>query len=231
MNYAIILAGGIGERMQSKLPKQFIEINQKSIIIYALEEFEKNNSIDNILVVVNKDYQNLLLTILKKYDLKKITAVINGGETRQASIYNGLKYLEDIKPENVVIHESVRPFISQRIINSMLENVIKYKAVSAGINVKSSIIEVDDSNIIARVPNKANLYLAQSQTFNYNLILAAHQKALAQGINNAHDDNILLMEVNNDVKIKIIQGDYNLFKITTPDDIIAAEDTLKRLNI
>lgn len=228
-NTAIILAGGIGKRMQSSLPKQFIKIGEKPIIIYTIEQFEKNDLIDSIVITVNKDYRDFLLELLKEYDFKKIKAIVDGGLTRQESIYKGLKALTS---DYVIIHDSVRPFITQNLINEMLKQVFEYKAVSAGVNVKTSIIEADkEEGFIINVTDKKRLYQAQSQAFEYNLILKAHEDAQNMGIFDAHDDNMLLMQVNEGIKIKIVTGDYNLFKITTPEDIIMAQDALKRLSI
>ncbi|MFA5173563.1 MAG: 2-C-methyl-D-erythritol 4-phosphate cytidylyltransferase [Candidatus Pacearchaeota archaeon] len=219
--YAIILAGGIGKRMNSHTPKQFLEISGKPIILYSLEEFEKNKNINGIIIVINKDLKENLENILKKFKISKLKKIVLGGETRQESAFNGLQALKDVNPDYVLIHDSARPFLSQDLINRIIDSLKNSIAVNPVIPIKSTIIK-SDNEIIKEFLGKKDLYEGQSpQGFHYNEILNAHLIAKKNNIINASDDCILIHRLSKD--IRIVEGDNNLIKITTPEDIEIAK--------
>ncbi len=126
MNIAVIFAGGVGKRMgNTDKPKQFIEIEGKPIIIHTLEHFEKNKNIDAIIVASKAEWIDYLNDLLQKYNIKKVAKVVPGGPTGQMSIFNGIKCAKEMYGEDsiVLIHDGVRPFITDDLINTNIETV------------------------------------------------------------------------------------------------------------
>lgn len=224
---AIILASGTGSRSGLNIPKQFYKINGKSVLDYSIEAFQNNTNIDEIIVVSNPNFTDLTKEITFKYS--KVKNVLIGGKTRQESSYNGVFSIDD-KNVNVLIHDAVRPFITQEIINRCIETLKTYNAVNVAIESSDTIIEVDENNIIKSLPNRKFLRRCQTpQCFNIELIKKAH--ILASNDKNAviTDDCGLVLRYNL-ADIYVINGDENNIKITYPSDIKLAEEFIKRKN-
>ncbi len=224
---AIILASGTGSRSGLNIPKQFYKINGKSVLDYSIEAFQNNTNIDEIIVVSNPNFIDLTKEISFKYS--KVKNVLIGGETRQQSSYNGVFSIDD-KNVNVLIHDAVRPFITQEIINRCIETLKTYNAINVAIESSDTIIEVDENNIIKSLPNRKFLRRCQTpQCFNIELIKKAH--ILASNDKNAviTDDCGLVLRYNL-ADIYVINGDENNIKITYPSDIKLAEEFIKRKN-
>lgn len=221
MNIAIIFAGGVGSRMHSKdLPKQFLRIYDKPIIIHTIEHFESNSKIDAIIVVCNKDWTSYFKDLLVKYSIKKIKAIVPGGETGQLSIYNGLVAAEKISNgENsiVLIHDGVRPLISSELISQNIESVQKYgSSITSGI-VKETIVEIDSAGNIQNVPDRIHSRVAKApQSFWLKDILAAHRTALQSGKTDFIDSCSMMHFYG--YPLHMIDGPYENIKITTPED-------------
>lgn len=224
---AIILASGTGSRSGLNIPKQFYKINGKTVLDYSIEAFQKNENIDEIVVVSNPDFFDLTKEISFKYS--KVKNVLIGGETRQQSSYNGVFSISD-KNVNVLIHDAVRPFVTQSIINRCTEALKKHKAVNVAIESSDTIVEIDENNIIKSIPNRKYLRRCQTpQCFNIELIKKAHM--LASDDKNAviTDDCGLVLRYNLS-DIFVVNGDENNIKITYPSDIQIAEEFIKRKN-
>ena len=128
MNIAIVFAGGVGKRMgQTDKPKQFLEIAGKPIIIHTLEKFEENPNINGIVIACLKEWIKYLEELIKKFNITKVAKIVEGGETGQLSIYKGIEAAHTLYPENsiILIHDGVRPFINEDLINKNIENVKK----------------------------------------------------------------------------------------------------------
>ena len=213
MNVAIILAGGTGTRFGSKTPKQYIKINDKEVIQYTIEAFEKSSLIHKIVIVVSDEY------------IKKITTknpdhvIVSGGNSRLSSSYRGL-LASPKDSKKVLIHDAARPFVTQKIITSCIEGLDTYKAVVTSISATDTIIK-SKSNEVDSIQNRDELYLNQTpQGFNYKTIMEAHKS----NRKNVTDD-ISLLDLNK-VKCKIIKGSHRNIKITTPEDIYTAKTIL-----
>ena len=221
MNIAIIFAGGVGSRMHSKdLPKQFLRIYDKPIIIHTIEHFESNSKIDAIIVVCNKDWISYFKALLAKHSIKKIKAIVPGGETGQLSIYNGLVAAEKISNgENsiVLIHDGVRPLINSELISQNIESVQKYgSSITSGI-VKETIVEIDSAGNIQNVPDRIHSRVAKApQSFWLKDILAAHRTALQSGKTDFIDSCSMMHFYG--YPLHMIDGPYENIKITTPED-------------
>ena len=148
MNIGVIFAGGVGTRMHSRdLPKQFLKIHDKPIIVHTIEHFENCKDIDSVVVVCVKEWIDHLNKLIDSYHLKKIKAVVPGGESGQLSIYNGLVAAKEVAGEEksvVLIHDGVRPLISSELLARNIECVKKFgSSITSGI-VKETIVEIDD---------------------------------------------------------------------------------------
>ena len=148
MNIGVIFAGGVGSRMHSKdVPKQFLEIHNKPIIIHTLEYFERNDEIDAVVISCVEEWIPFLEKLLYKYRIEKVKKVVRGGATGQLSIYNGLRAAKEVAGDEksiVLIHDGVRPLISEELLSANIESVKKYgSAITSGI-VKETIVIVGE---------------------------------------------------------------------------------------
>ena len=226
-NYAVILASGTGSRFGANLPKQFIKINGKTILEYSVEAFDKNENIDNIIVVIAPKYRNKAKKIIEQNKYKKVSSIINGGEIRKISSYNGISIIKD-KEANVLIHDCARPFVSEKIINNCISELKKYDAVGVAIPTTDTIIETEN-NMIKSIPLRDTLMRIQTpQCFKLSLIKKAHE--LSKDDSNFTDDCGLIIKYNL-AEIRIVNGDNNNIKITFPEDIITAKHIVKNLSL
>lgn len=228
MNIAIILAGGSGTRMGSDVPKQFIDIYGKPLIIHTIEAFDINPNIDYIAVICKNEFKEDLTIWIRKYGISKVKWIVDGGNTRQESVYNGINQLSDFcsNQDIVVIHDAARPLISQRIINENIESAKINKAVDTVIPTTDTIIRSIDGSVIEEVPVRRELYLGQTpQSFEYALIKKAHEEAKKENNLNATDDCQLVLKIGN--KVSLVKGDKLNFKVTTFEDLLILKSVIK----
>jgi len=226
-NIAVILASGTGERFGLNIPKQFYELNGKTILEYSIESFENHDEIDEIILVTNPEFRDFTQEILNKNNYTKVTKLLNGGKTRVESSYIGTKDIED--RVNVLIHDAVRPFINKEIIDKNIEALKTYNAVGTAISSVDTIIEVDDRGFITNIPNRKYLKRIQTpQSFKSELIKKAHKLALADKSSVFTDDCGLVVKYNLD-KIYIVDGSENNIKITTQSDLNIVKNILETI--
>lgn len=221
MNIGIVLAGGSGVRVGSDIPKQFIDIGGKPLIVYTLEAFNKNSNIDYIAVICKKDYEGTLEQWIKEYNLNKIKWIVEGGSTRQQSVENGLKKLQDVctKEDIVLIHDGARPLITDNIINENIDRAKVYGAINTVIPCTDTIISSTKGDGIEAVPNRSELYQCQTpQSFQYGVICKAHEFAKNNALSSATDDCQLVFAMGK--KVYFANGDRLNFKVTTKEDLI-----------
>lgn len=221
MNIAIIFAGGVGSRMNSReLPKQFLKVWDKPIIIHTIEHFEQNELIDAIVVVCVADWIDYLRDILRSYSIKKVKAIVPGGSTGQLSIYNGLCAAEKLTAAQdtiVLIHDGVRPMINSGLITANIQAVQQYGNAITGSIVKETIVSVNEEDIIEFVPERKFSRVAKApQSFLLKDILAAHRQALSEGRSNFIDSCTMMRHYGH--TLHMVDGPYENLKITTPDD-------------
>lgn len=226
---AIVVAGGRGKRMGKSISKQYIKIKEKEIIALTLEVFNNSRIVDEIILVVPcEDVDYCTTEIVKKYNLEKVKRIIDGGAERQESVYKGLLNCNS-KTDIVMIHDGVRPFISDKIIADGVQYATRYGACTTAVPVKDTLKVVDEDGFSVSTPDRNKIRMIQTpQTFKYNLILDAHKRAILEGII-ATDDTMLVESLGN--KVKIIDGNYFNIKITTVEDLIYAESILDRGDI
>ncbi len=219
---AIILASGIGERFKGNGPKQFTKLAGLPVIVHTLKVFESSNHIDNIIVVTNGENIELVWEYVRQYNLRKVGKVVCGGATRQESSFVGLSCCGTANTGYVLIHDAVRPFITDRIIKEVCEAVIEHKAVDTAIPSSDTIIKISGDNFIKEIPDRSFLQRGQTpQAFEYNLIKNAHEQALEDGITNASDDCYLVLR--NGHPVYVANGDEQNIKITYPMDLHIAD--------
>ena len=222
MNIGVIFAGGVGSRMHSKdRPKQFLEMYNKPIIIHTLEYFENHPMIDAIVVVCIKDWIPYLEKLLYKFRIDKVKKIVPGGETGQLSIYNGLRAAKEIAGEEksiVLIHDGVRPLISENLITNNIETVMKHGSAITTAKVKETILVVNEGkSSIDYVPSRNNSRVAKApQSFWLDDILKAHEKSLEEGETNCIDSCTMMQKYGYD--LYLIDGPSQNIKITTPED-------------
>jgi len=221
---AIIPAAGLGRRM-GNIKKPYMELAGKPILAHTLEIFQRCKSVNNILVVTAKgDEEHCAVDVIESYSMDKVTDIVVGGNTRQESVFNALQKLPS-NTDIVVIHDAVRPFFTEAMIIESIEQADKYGSAVVAVPVKDTIKEADKDGIVQKTLDRQKLWAIQTpQTFKYNLISQAYLKAKENGTQ-ATDDASLIEQMG--LKVKLIMGNYENIKITTPEDLIIAEAILK----
>ena len=221
-NIAIILAAGSSNRFTTKIPKQYEKINDKAIISYSIEKFLDEDDIDDIVLAINPKHKKFYSDIVKKYDLQH---VIIGGKKRQESVFNALLYLEKISPKNVVIHDSARPFLNNRVIQESLSLLNKHDAAIPVIPIEDTIKKVNKNQTLITL-NRDDLYRIQTpQSFSYKTLYSCHKNV---SHNNFTDDSGILE--NFGLKVVTFKGSQLNFKITTNDDLNRARKLYNNSN-
>jgi len=228
--HAIILAAGEGKRARCDLPKQFIKIAGKTIIEHTIEVFERVRKINNIIVVVPAMYKTLMEEIVLKNNYKKVSKILAGGQTRQESCFIGLEVIKD-NNDIVLIHDAVRPFLSERIINQSISAIKKYDAVDVAIPSTDAIIRVNSRQIIDDVPVKKYMFRGQTpEGFRVGIIKKAYH--LANKDKNVQITAFCDLVIKyNLAKVHVVRGEMSGIKITYPEDVLLAESLFKVKNM
>lgn len=227
---AIVLSAGVGSRMKSDIPKQYMDLNGKPVIYYSLKAFEEADFSSIILVCGKDDVEYCQKEIVEKYNFKKVTAVVPGGKERYHSVFEGLKAVENV--DYVFIHDGARPMIDQEMIARLKEAVMKEKAAIAGMPVKDTINIVNEDAYIAETPEREYVWQVQTpQCFSYSLISDAYMAIIQDEeegwtIPKVTDDAMVLQYATGH-EVKMVDGNYRNIKITTPEDLLVAEVFLR----
>lgn len=220
--YAIILAAGNGERAGSAVPKQFIKVAGKTVIEHTLGVFEQNHYIDEIFVIINPHHRSSMEHILIRNNFAKVTKLLNGGATRRESSYIGISAIHDDN-DIVLIHDGVRPFVSNRIINDCIEYLNEYDAIDVATPAIDTIIQVDEKCLINSIPNRNTMWRGQTpQGFKVGLIKDAHKRAQAEKNLIVTDDCSLVLRYGLS-DVYVVKGEEENIKITYPMDIYIAD--------
>jgi 2-C-methyl-D-erythritol 4-phosphate cytidylyltransferase len=213
--------------MSGRGRKQFVKIAGKPLFAYTLEVFEEFPAVDHMVMVVPRDSVDWAKEeIVEAYGFKKIRDVVYGGETRQQSVLSGVKALKD-KTRWVVIHDAVRPLVSETLIKRVLDASQKTGAAISGVPARDTVKKVESGQIVGTLDRRL-LWLAQTpQCFRYDVIMEAHRKALA-GKLDATDDASLVEK--HGAKVVMAVGSYSNLKITSPEDLPLFEYFLRQEN-
>lgn len=218
MNIAVVLAGGVGSRLGMSLPKQFFKVAGKMVIEHAVDAFEKNELIDEIVVVINSHYTFMVEDMIIKNNWQKVKRILSGGEERYQSSLAAINAYQNFKNYNLIFHDAARPLISQRIINDVVHSLKKYNAVDVAINSADTIIEVED-NIITAIPERAKMRRGQTpQGFKQSIIAKAYDLALQDGNFKATDDCGIVKKYLPEENIFVVNGEEVNMKLTYLED-------------
>jgi len=227
MNYAVICAGGKGIRMDAGKNKVFVKIKGKEIIARTIEVFEKAEKIDGIIISTAIQDAGEIEKIIEKQGFKKIEAVVEGGEKRQDSVWNGLKKLKELAKEDdvILIHNAANPFLEEKTIDECIKQAKEFGASVAAQKVKDTIKRVNEDLLVKETLNREELWQMQTpQAIIFHIALKAFEKAFEEGFYGT-DDVQLVERIHG--KIKIVECPYENIKITTQEDIDIAKKIIE----
>ena len=227
-NYVILLAGGVGKRMDSEIPKQFLEVKGKPIIIYTLEDFERNPQIEKIVIVCIKDWIDHLRELLEKYKITKAVWITEGGATGHDSIRNGVYFLRDkIDPEDfVIVHDAVRPVLPQKAIDEVIRVAHENGNASSSIACHPPIVYTEDfKSGITDVDREHVMLTASPQAYRYDLALKCYDKAEEENKHNFTFTSSLLIHYGE--RVYFAKGTTSNIKITKKEDLALFEALLQ----
>lgn len=221
--FAIIPAAGKGKRSGYSIPKQYLKFNNKELIVYTLEVFQKNKLVDEIIVSAHPDYFALLEKIKKKYKLTKIIKIVKGGKERQDSVFNALKEINAAKNDLVAVHDAARPLLLQKVLTNAI--VTAGEKGNALVCIKARDTLVKGTDIVESYVDREEVFYVQTpQVFRYNDLMKAMEAAYAADFY-ATDESMLIHSLG--IKINIVNGSISNFKITTEDDLEFLRKCLK----
>ena len=207
--------------MANSVKKPYLKLAQKPILAHTIQRFEENTAVDAIFVIVDQaDFDECHNTVLQPYPFTKVQELVEGGETRQMSVYNGVRALSaDV--DFVIVHDGVRPFVTDEIIFACLTAADECGAAVAAVPVKDTIKVASEDNFIVETPVREQLWAVQTpQVFRKSFLEEAHQAAQARQLT-ATDDASLVEQLG--FRVKLVNGSYANLKITTPIDLRVAE--------
>lgn len=222
MNTAIILAGGVGNRMGQDIPKQFINVYDKPVIIYTLESFQRHPMVDRIGVVCIDGWHDILRAYAKQYGIQKLSWIISGGETSQDSIHLGIEYLQDkCQPEDtVIIHDGIRPLVDESVLSDVIIKCETYGNGVTSMPYNEQIFLIDDEiSSIKCIPRDTLRRVATPQAYRYDLVREAYQEAYKKGIGIGPSSYTNTMMVDLGYRIYFAAGSDKNIKLTTKDDL------------
>lgn len=220
MNIGLLIAGGSGSRMHQDIPKQFLTVNEKPVIVYTMEAFQNHAEIDAIAVVCIEGWENVLSAYAKQFGITKLQYIIPGGDCGQASIRNGVYELEKhfTSDDIVLVHDAIRPMISQEIISDCIVKATQYGCAITVIPCAEAMMQTEDG--VSSVGSYQRDRLKRTQTpqgFRLGKICDLHRKALDAGITNSVASCTLMIEMGEQVHFSV--GSEKNIKLTTVEDL------------
>ena len=231
MNIALLTAAGYGTRMHQDIPKQFLHVNNKPIIVYTMEAFQKHPSIDAVVVVTLSSWKEVLYAYAKQYNISKLVDVTEGGETGQESIYKGLRIIEKQygSDSTVIIHDGNRPLVSMEVISDALATYRQYGSAVAAIPCVEAVFTSSDGLLAKNSIPREELFRTQTpHVYDIDKLLWAHGEAKKNGITKTAASCTLMYELGE--KIYFSKGSEENFKITTLEDLTIFKAMLKERN-
>jgi 2-C-methyl-D-erythritol 4-phosphate cytidylyltransferase len=220
MNIALIIAGGSGARMQQEIPKQFLNIYDKPVILYTLEAFQRHPHIDAIEVVCIEGWHEILRAYCRQFNITKLVGIVAGGQTGQESIKNGLLDIQKRYSDNdiVLVHDAIRPMVSEEIISDCIRVCNQYGNAITVIPCAEAMLVTADGECAEEQIARTSLKRTQTpQAFKIGELVAAHEEAARLGITNSIASCTLYVELGRKVYFSI--GAEKNVKLTTPEDI------------
>lgn len=221
MNIACIIAGGVGARMNQDIPKQFINVNDKPVIVYTLEAFQKHPYIDAIEIVCLEGWHDIVRAYAKQFGITKLENIVNGGLNGQDSIRNGIQDIATRHHEEddiVLIHDAIRPMVSAEIISDNIRVCRQFGNATTVVPCNTAMLKSEDSIFSQEQLSRDTVKMTQTpQAFHINDLLAAHQEALKRGIVASVASCTMYIELGKDIYLS--KGSEKNIKLTTTDDI------------
>ncbi|MGD8777979.1 MAG: 2-C-methyl-D-erythritol 4-phosphate cytidylyltransferase [Ignavibacteria bacterium] len=213
--YAIIPSGGESKRFGGNMPKQYLQVNDKEIIVHTLEIFQNCNLVDEIIIAARKNYFNLINELKVKYKINKLTKLIEGGATRQESVANALFSINNIEDNDLIaVHDAARPLLSKKILIDSINSAKIFDSIVVAINAKDTLLKGND--FVENYVDRKNIWYAQTpQVFKYHIINHSMKKAINEKFIGT-DESMLVNRAG--YKVKFVRGEATNFKITTLDD-------------
>ncbi len=223
---ALIPAAGQGKRMGAARSKPYLLLEGKPILFYTLRELEECPLINEVVLIVEQgEIEHARETVVDAFRLTKVSAILAGGQKRQDSVWEGLKTVQD-DCELVMVHDGVRPFISQEILARAVQEALDCGASIVGVPAKDTVKLVSAQKQVVETPDRKTVFMVQTpQTFKRTILLKAYRQAMQDGLY-ATDEATLVERLG--VPIKVVEGSYENIKITTPEDLVVGEMILRR---
>ena len=222
---AVVPAGGSGTRMGNGVPKQFLHLGDVPLLIHALRVFESSRTISEIIVVVPHDAVTYCQNeLLPRFALSKISTVTAGGARRQDSVWNGLEAADE-RTKIVVVHDAVRPFVTDTMVEEVVDGARTHGAAIVAIPVNDTMKQVAPDGMIETTLDRQRLWLAQTpQAFDIELLREAHRSSQEAGVE-ATDDAFLVERTGH--RVSIVNGSLDNIKVTRPEDLVIGEAILR----
>ena len=225
---AVIVAAGKGKRMGTEISKQFLPLGGKEILAHTVQKFEKAKNIRDIILVTGADSLQDVQEMAQEYGWEKIVSIVAGGKERQDSVWNGLQQVA-ADTEIILIHDGVRPFVTEDILNISIETALEMGGCVAGVPAKDTIKVCDGENIAIATPDRNVLWQIQTpQTFRKERIVKAYEQAKEDCVVGTDDASFA---EHCGYPVKVIMGSYRNIKITTKEDLIIGEAFLKEVQV
>jgi len=213
--FAVIPAGGKGKRSGTDTPKQYLKFHDKELIAYTLEVFQKNNLVDEIIISAELSYFPLLEGIKKKFNLTKISNIVEGGEERQDSVFNALKAIKAEDDDLIAVHDAARPLLPDDILAKAINTAKEKGNALVCLKARDTLLKGDD--VVKEYVDRREMYYVQTpQIFKYTDLMKAMKKAYEKNFIGT-DESMLIKELG--IDINIVEGSMMNFKVTTATDI------------
>ncbi|EPC71710.1 2-C-methyl-D-erythritol 4-phosphate cytidylyltransferase [Lacticaseibacillus paracasei subsp. paracasei Lpp126] len=222
MNIAIIIAGGSGRRMGQDIPKQFINVYDKPVLIYTLESFQKHPQIDAIELVIREGWKDIALAYAKQFNITKLKWTITGGETGQESIRNGVYNLEDkVNPDDtIIIHDGIRPLVDEAVLSDVIVKCQQYGNAVTSMPYNEQIFVIDnDISTVKYIPRETLRRVSTPQAYKFGILDSSYHKAFEKeiGIYGSSYTNTMMVELGE--RLYFASGSDKNIKLTTKDDL------------
>lgn len=222
MTVAVIIAGGSGNRMGQDIPKQFIHIYDKPILMYTLENFERHPDIDAIEVVCIDGWQAVVEAYAKQFEITKLQWVVTGGSSGQESIRNGVYNLEDKCGDDdiIIIHDGIRPLVDENVLTDVIRKCLKYGNAVSSMPYNEQIFVKDDEISTSKfIPRETLRRVVTPQAYKFGKLDSAYHKAFDEGIGiyGSHYTNTMMVELGE--KLYFADGSDKNIKLTSKDDL------------
>ena len=218
---ALIIAGGLGSRMGQDIPKQFINVYDKPVIIYTLEAFQKHPNIDEIYCVCIEGWHDVLNAYATQFNISKLKRIILGGESAQHSIYNGLKGIENVHDDDIIIiHDGVRPLVDDTVLSDVIIKCEKYgNAVSSMPYNEQIFIKRDEFSTSQYIPRDTLRRVSTPQAYTYKKLVSSYEKAIKENIGFSSSSYTNTMMADLGETLYFAAGSEKNIKLTTKENL------------